>query len=359
MSAPHPTVLLVDDVADLRMLTRLVLTGSGRYEVVAEAGDGIEAIEAAGFHQPDVVLLDAAMPRMDGLEALGRILGVAPSTSVVMVSAFGVDRLGEEARRRGAVGYIEKGASPEALLTQLDEILGNDRSTPATPLGLHDDSMLDVIAHDLRTPISVISGFVAVLDQQWDSFEDADRRRLLRRIGVQSRMAEMLTTNLLSSDGRIDRLVRRRTAVDVAEALTDLAEALDDVADAVPVRRRVPDDIGHVVGDEAALAHVLCNLVSNAARHAVGTPSIEIEAERRGDEVVVSVIDHGPGIPPDQRSSVFDRHVRLGDDGLGLGLHSCSLFVAALGGRIWVDETPGGGATFRVALRVASEAHHA
>ena len=103
------TVLIVDDVADLRMLVRLSLELDGDFEVVAEAGDGYEAIAEAERHQPDLVVLDLAMPNLDGLEALPRILQVAPDARVVVVSGFAGARLREPALTAGAVAYVEKG----------------------------------------------------------------------------------------------------------------------------------------------------------------------------------------------------------------------------------------------------------
>ena len=103
------TVLIVDDVADLRMLVRLTLELDADFEVVGEAGDGLEAIEQAERHQPDLVVLDLAMPNLDGLEALPRILAVAPSARVVVVSGFEGSRLRGPAMAAGAVAYVEKG----------------------------------------------------------------------------------------------------------------------------------------------------------------------------------------------------------------------------------------------------------
>ena len=116
-------VLLADDVTELRALVRLSLERAGTFEIVAEAGNGREAVDAAAETQPDVVLLDVSMPVMDGLEALPRILDASPETQVVMLSAFAEHRLGDEARRLGASAYIEKGVPPRELVGRLLEIL--------------------------------------------------------------------------------------------------------------------------------------------------------------------------------------------------------------------------------------------
>ena len=119
-------ILLVDDVVDLRLLLRIVLSHSGDLEVVGEAGDGSDAVAQAAALQPDLVLLDIAMPVMDGLSALPRIREAAPSAKVVMLSAFQERALGAESLRLGAAGYLEKGLAPDKLVAELRRILSAD-----------------------------------------------------------------------------------------------------------------------------------------------------------------------------------------------------------------------------------------
>jgi CheY-like chemotaxis protein len=116
-------VLLADDVGELRALVRLTLERSGEFVVVAEAGNGAEAVEAAAHELPDLVLLDVSMPVMDGLEALPLILEAAPDTQVVMLSGFAEERLGAEARKLGALAYLEKGVPPRELVSRLLALL--------------------------------------------------------------------------------------------------------------------------------------------------------------------------------------------------------------------------------------------
>lgn len=101
--------LLVDDVEDIRALLRMLMQQDGRFEVVAEAADGETAITLAQQHQPDVVVLDLAMPVMDGLTALPRLRSAAPRAQVVILSAFPADQMGPPTLEAGAVGYLEKG----------------------------------------------------------------------------------------------------------------------------------------------------------------------------------------------------------------------------------------------------------
>ena len=116
-------VVVADDVGELRSLLRLALERSGRFEVVGEAGNGREAVDAALAAQPDLVLLDVSMPVMDGLEALPLILAAAPSARVVMLSGFAEERLGDQARSAGATAYLEKGIPPRQLVAGLLDVL--------------------------------------------------------------------------------------------------------------------------------------------------------------------------------------------------------------------------------------------
>lgn len=110
-------VLLVDDVSDLRTLFRHVLDGDEEISVVGEAGDGLEAITQAERLRPDVIVLDLAMPRLDGLRAIPRLHEVAPGTRILVLSAFSSPHLAARAIESCATAMIEKGI-PSPQLTE-------------------------------------------------------------------------------------------------------------------------------------------------------------------------------------------------------------------------------------------------
>ncbi|MCU1487109.1 MAG: two-component response regulator [Actinomycetia bacterium] len=133
--------LLVDDVEDIRALLRILMEQDGRFDVVAEAADGEEAIALAAEHQPDVVVLDLAMPVMDGLTALPALREAVPQVKVVILSGFPVDEMGPAAREAGAIGYLEKGRNVAALAADIHDLAGVlgaveavlERELPAEP----------------------------------------------------------------------------------------------------------------------------------------------------------------------------------------------------------------------------------
>jgi DNA-binding NarL/FixJ family response regulator len=117
-------VVLIDDSDDLRVLVRLALDREPDFEVVAEAADGEAGVSAVAVHRPHLVLLDIAMPVMDGLQALTLIREESPGSIVVMLSAFSTSTgAPERAIALGAHGYIEKGGGVPALVADLRTVL--------------------------------------------------------------------------------------------------------------------------------------------------------------------------------------------------------------------------------------------
>ena len=116
------SVVVCDDVPELRQLARAVLEEDGEMEVVGEAADGREAIEVVERHQPDVVVLDLSMPELDGLEAIPLIHQVAPKAEIVIFSGFEEGKVAEVALQLKASRYVRKGAPLEDLRNAVREL---------------------------------------------------------------------------------------------------------------------------------------------------------------------------------------------------------------------------------------------
>lgn len=108
-------VLVADDSVDFRNLLCFLLGRDERFEVVAEANDGVEALELAEKHRPDVVLLDIAMPRLDGLQTLPALKEKHPEMKVVVLSSFGAVEMQGRTTNSGADAYVEKGESLQKI----------------------------------------------------------------------------------------------------------------------------------------------------------------------------------------------------------------------------------------------------
>lgn len=115
-------VVLADDTREYRLLLRIILEQDGRFEIVADATDGAEAVAACETEQPDAIVLDLAMPVMDGLQAIPLIREGSPATKIVVLSGFARGRLDVEALKRGASAYIEKGEAFSTIASTLLEV---------------------------------------------------------------------------------------------------------------------------------------------------------------------------------------------------------------------------------------------
>jgi DNA-binding NarL/FixJ family response regulator len=119
-------VLVVDDQAMVRAGFRLLLGDEPDLEVIAEAGNGREAVAEAARCRPDVVLMDIRMPEMDGLEATRRILTTDPSSRVLILTTFDLDEYVYRALQVGASGFVLKDDPPEQLLTAVRTVAGGE-----------------------------------------------------------------------------------------------------------------------------------------------------------------------------------------------------------------------------------------
>lgn len=119
---PSPRVVIADDAADFRALLRIKLDRDGRFQVVGEAANGPEALEVAAQQRPDALILDLAMPLMDGLQALEQLRVLVPDTKVLVLSGFAATDMEAKVRQLGAHAYLEKGEAVRRLGEVLAEL---------------------------------------------------------------------------------------------------------------------------------------------------------------------------------------------------------------------------------------------
>ncbi|HEX5861861.1 MAG TPA: PAS domain S-box protein [Nocardioides sp.] len=144
-----PTIVVVDDAPDVRMLLKTQLRLTGRLAVVGEGADGYDAVDLARTHRPSLMLLDVSMPRRDGLAALPLVLEASPETRVVMFSGFEEAGLAEHTRKLGATEFIEKSVPINDLVRRLVAIAGYQAPPLETaPPGRHQASHLDPVLVD-------------------------------------------------------------------------------------------------------------------------------------------------------------------------------------------------------------------
>jgi K+-sensing histidine kinase KdpD len=221
------------------------------------------------------------------------------------------------------------------------------------------NSLLSSVSHDLRTPLAVITGAASAFLESPSSVDESTRRELVQTILEESERLNRLIRNLLDmtrlESGGVKVKKEWLPLEEVVGAVLNRSEPRLERRD---VRARLPDDLPLVPFDAVLIEVVLTNLLENAIKY--GADPIEISATLLPAELTVEVSDRGPGLPPGEEIRVFEKFHRAAGDteatGVGLGLAICRAIVAAHGGRIWAQNRPGGGASFRFALPIEGEA---
>jgi signal transduction histidine kinase len=144
--------------------------------------------------------------------------------------------------------------------------------------------------------------------------------------------------------------------LDVASFTAEVKSRLAGVVETDRIEIAIDEPASPVLADPNRLERILINLLSNALKYSPPESPVRVRAARAGDEMVVSVVDEGVGIPAEEQVRIFDRFYRVAgsrrSEGLGLGLHITRLLVQAHGGRIWVESRVGEGSTFSFTLPV-------
>lgn len=220
-------------------------------------------------------------------------------------------------------------------------------------------SLLSSVSHDLRTPLAVITGATSTLLQAARPLDDATRQDLLKTVLEEAERLNRLIRNLLDMTRLESGAVKvKKEWLPLEELVGAALNRMDARLAGREVHVDLPADLPLVACDAVLIEQTLINLLENAAKYSDG--AIDINAGVEAGEVVVEVADRGPGVPTGQERRVFEkfqRGAREGSpDGVGLGLTICRAIVAAHGGRIWVSNREGGGASFRFALPIEGEA---
>lgn len=275
--------------------------------------------------------------------------------------------VGRDGRNLGLIQVADKidgefDEDDEAILVQLAQMAANaienhrayeaqQRATAQAQAALHErDALLAIVTHDLRNPLTTIKGYAQLLRRQ-----TPEVARACEAILAQTAVLERLVSDLEDAS-RLDigRLELQRRAVDLVAEARAVVERTQAQTSRHALRLAAPD--GPLIGwwDRERLEQVFTNLLTNAIKYSPDGGEVLVRIEERGSSAQVSVQDQGVGIPVEAQPRIFDRFYRAAGGGqvrgLGLGLYITRGIIEAHGGRIWVESTPGQGATFYFTL---------
>jgi len=212
--------------------------------------------------------------------------------------------------------------------------------------------LLATVSHELRTPLATIKGYATMMLDYFARLNTNEKQEYLKSIDHSTDRLALLVDNLLDTSRMEAGLLK------LEKHPTSIIKLLDTATTEAKVRAtrhyivtRLKRDLPRVNLDSKRIRQVLDNLINNAVKYSPQGTEVTISVKKEGNEVLVSVTDHGTGIPSEELTNIFDRMYRIeerlysGVDGLGLGLYICRRLVEAHGGRIWVESELGKGST--------------
>ena len=361
LSAPVPNILIVDDTpANLQLLASMLTERGYKSRTVSS---GVRALEAAHLMRPDLILLDVAMPGMDGFEVCERLKSDPDlkDIPILFISALTDTMVKVKAFRTGGDDYITKPFRIEEVearvRTQL-ELHRQRRELQASyeqlrSLEVLRDNLTHMVVHDMR---SLLMAITLHLELAIDSEEE--RVHYIQQ--AQTATAKLNEMMLLMID--VSRLESGRMPVCPSEC--ELRQIAQEVIDSLVPRagNRRLTLIAHepitVECDSDLVRRILENLVNNALKFTPSGGGVEVSLTISTGTAQVKVRDSGCGILPEHHQKIFEKFSQVRGQGeqlgTGLGLAFCKLAVTAQGGTIGVESELGLGSTFWFTLPNAS-----
>lgn len=367
-----PPTVPEDSIEALRVLAGETVTGHRGSIVFLAEPIASPAISRAGARQAAIVLTQRVETNVVGRAGASFLLAAAAALLVCIAASFWLARrltrhlqAAEETARRLAAGDLtarvpvqertedELAALAETLNTmaaQLEQARGAERA------------FLLSVSHDLRTPLTSIRGYADALgDGTLDAAGPEERTRAAGIISGEARRLERLVRDLLD----LARLDTRQFSLhprpcDASAAVRDAATAFEPAAGDLELTLTTDDTPARLDAylDSDRLAQIVANLVENALKFATSAVTVSVTGE--GGDITVAVDDDGPGIPADLLGRVFERLYTVRGTagravGTGLGLAIVRELSNAMGGRAWVESSPGDGTRFVVRLPAGVE----
>lgn len=362
-----PLILVVDDERPTRLILCRTMESEG-YRTI-EATNGREAIATYQQERPDLVLLDALMPEMDGFTCCQHLQTLDPQrpAPVLMVTGLEDEESVDRAFEAGATDYITKPLHRAVLRNRIRRMLREQKASDSIKQMLQRERELSelrsriitVVSHEFRTPLTTILFSAGLLKTYADKWETGKRLNHIHRIqsGVE-RMSEILEDVLLFSQAETGQLPFEPQELDLVQLCDRFIERFRKSVG--KQHQIVWANTGEVPvnahWDPQLLDSILENLMTNAVKYSQPGSTVTLELHGSPSEATFIVRDEGIGIPETDYSSLFDTFYRASNAGnvagTGLGLAIVKKAVDLQGGTIGVTSQLGVGSTFIVRLPV-------
>jgi signal transduction histidine kinase len=358
MTTIKKVLLVEDNPGDARLLREMLNEDNSLKVDLTCVGLMAEAEKHLGALTVDIILLDLGLPDAQGLAAIRRARLAAPGIPLVVLTGMDDEALAAQSLQKGAQDYLIKGQiETRGLLRALRY------ATERKRLDRLKDEFVSTVSHELRTPLTSIAGSLGLLAGKVAGILSEPATRLVEIAHGNSQRLVRLVDDILDIEklesGRVVFDFRR---VEVRSLVEQTVKSIRGFAEAHGVKIRIEEGsaVGEVRADTDRLAQVVTNLLSNAIKFspADGEVLVAVANEGKIDLVRILVRDHGPGIPADFKSRIFERFAQADatnarrQGGTGLGLSIVKQIVDRLDGEVGFSDAPGGGTIFHVELPI-------
>lgn len=245
------------------------------------------------------------------------------------------------------VGLATAGEETIVVMRDVTETLRRDRVR---------ETFIGVLSHELRTPVTTIFGGSKLLARESSSLDEATRRSIFNDIHAEAERLQRLVEDVVALNrfGEVTGEISWEPVL-MQRVLPGVVKSEEERWPGVDFRLDIGPSLPTVSADPTYVEQVIRNLLSNAAKYGGGDSTIVVSASAGDGEVIVRVLDDGPGFRSDETTRLFELFYRSPGtattaSGAGIGLFVCARLVAAMGGRIWAQPRPEGGAEFGFAL---------
>ncbi len=376
-------ILIVDDDPALLQALPQAITLRMQRVIVDTSDSATGALQLVRHQQYDAIVSDIKMPGMDGLALIEQLQKLCPETPALLITGHGERDLAIQALRVGAYDFIQKPIDRDYFISALRRAIQTyqmrrqiarqqeeleqyassleqtvvERTRELIEANAAKDVFIGIASHELRTPLTTIKGISQMLRRRLDGGNAVDPKFLemlnssVRRMEIL--VDEILTTSLV--DGKLFAL--HLGPCDLVTLCRELVEEYgNDMGPSLNLEvleLTLPVEI-----DRERIRQVLLNLLSNARKYSPKNMPITLRLQRQDSQALVSVIDHGVGIPPEQLPHIFERFYRVpgidvqtgSSTGVGLGLYIVQKIVERHNGCITAASVPGEGSIFTISL---------
>ena len=354
-------ILIIDDEEIVLDSCTQILKGSGHK--IATATNGTLGLSLLGEFQPDLVYVDLKMPGISGLDVIGKVHEFDPTIVTIVITGYATVSSAVEAMKNGAYDFLPKPFTPDEFRLITQRGLDRRRLVLETIALKREKEMLReqfaaIVSHELKSPLSAVQqNLFFLMDELSGQLTDEQIQKFERMKIKINDLINLIHTWLRVLSVDVNKIKENFKATEIKSIISKSLESVQPhaIRKDIELSSSIKEPLGCVNGDEGTLVEVVVNILGNAIKFSRTGGQVSVHAGKVGDEIQISVTDHGIGIAKEDLPYIFNdfyakRSDQIAEQSSGLGLAIARRIVEAHGGSLSVESELGKGSTFVIHL---------